>query len=70
MKEIDTDTLELIPNTTPIPVFTDAEAIEQSVQDIVHILKNPSNNNIPKHLLGNKIHHAFCEIAQTINRDK
>ena len=55
MKEIDTDTLELIPNTTPIPVFTDVEAIEQSVQDIVHILRNPSKNNIPTLLVGKKI---------------
>ena len=70
MKEIDTDTLELIPDTTPIPVSTDAEAIEQSVQDIVHIFKNPSKNNIPKVVIGEKIRNAFREIAQILNRDK
>ena len=70
MKEIDTDTLELIPNTTPIPVFTDVEAIEQSVADIVHILRNPSKNNIPTLLVGNKICNAFREIAQVLNRDE
>ena len=69
MKEVDTNTLELLPNSTPIPMFTDAEAIEQSITDIVNILKNPSKNNIPKVLVGDKICNAFQYIAIILNRD-
>ena len=69
MKEIDTDTLELEPNTTPIPLFTDTEAIEQSISDILYILKNPSKNNIPKVLIGDKIRNAFCAITDILGRN-
>ena len=50
MKEIDTDTLELLPNTTPIPVFTDAEAIDQSITDIVNILKKQARTTSLRYL--------------------
>ena len=63
---MDTDTLELLPNATPIPVFTDAEAIEQS---IVNILKKTSKNNIPKILVGDKIRNAFQDVVIILNRD-
>ena len=39
LSEVDTDTLQLLPNNTPIPVFTDVDAIQQAIQDIITILK-------------------------------
>ena len=70
MKEIDTDTLKLIPNVTPIPVFTDADAIKQAVKDIVHILDNPKKNNIPTILLGDKIRNAIWQVATFLKHNK
>ena len=64
------DTVELIPNSTPIPCFTDKDAIEQVVKDIVHILNNPSKNNIPKFLHGNKIQNAFQQVASILQQDE
>ena len=69
MKEVDADTLELIPNTTPIPVFTDTKAIEQAIQDLVHIIKYPQKNNMPRVMIGDKIRNEFQEVATTLKRN-
>ena len=69
MKEVDTDTLELLQHSIPLPVFTNAEAIEQAVQDLIRILKNPQKNNIPRVLVGDKIRNAFQEVAKILQRD-
>lgn len=53
LSEVDSDTIQLIPNQTPIPVYTDIDAIKQAVSDIVHILKHPAKSNIPTVLKGN-----------------
>ena len=53
--EVDTDTLQLVPNTTPIPVYTDLDVVKQAISDILHVLKNSFKNNIPTVLKGNKI---------------
>eukprot|EP00957_Ditylum_brightwellii_P101893 7766170-Ditylum_brightwellii.AAC.1 len=45
--EIDADTAHLIPHNTLIPAFSDKDALEQAVMDVLHLLKNPSNTNIP-----------------------
>eukprot|EP00957_Ditylum_brightwellii_P190815 14526574-Ditylum_brightwellii.AAC.1 len=45
--EIDADTVKLIPHTTPIPSFSDENAIKQAIGDIIHILKKPEKKNIP-----------------------
>ena len=37
--EVDLDTVQLIPNQTLIPVYTDVDVIKQAVADILHILK-------------------------------
>ena len=42
MKKVDTDRLQIIPNSTSVPAFTDNDAIEQAISDIVHILKHPA----------------------------
>ena len=52
LSEVDTDTVKLLPNVTPIPVYTDLDVIKQAVSDILSILKNPSQNNIPTVLKG------------------
>ena len=69
MKEVDTDTLELLQHSIPLLFFTDAEAIEQAVRDLIHILKNPQKNNIPRVLVGDKIRNAFQEVAKILQRD-
>ena len=61
--EVDTDTVQLIPNQTPIPVYTDVDALKQAVADILHILKNPAKSNIPTVLKGNAIKNAFRHVA-------
>ena len=35
--KVDTDTLDLIPNRTPIPVYTEVDVVTQTIDDIVHI---------------------------------
>ena len=68
--EVNTDTLKLIPNDTPIPVYTDVDVIKQAVSDIVHILKNPTKNNIPTVLKGDTIKNAFRAIAILLNNNQ
>ena len=45
--EVDTDTLQIIPSTTSIPVYSDVDAIQDALQDIIRILQHPEENNIP-----------------------
>lgn len=68
--EVDTDTLQLIPNTTPIPVFTDTGAIVQALSDIVNILHNPAKSNLPTVLKGNEIKEAFQKVATILHNNK
>ena len=42
--EVDTNTLQLISNVTPIPVYTDTDVIEKAVSDIVNIYKDTYNS--------------------------
>ena len=67
--EVDTDTLKLIPNITPIPVYTDFDVVKQAVADILHVLKNSSKNNIPSVLKGNEIHNAFRQISMLLGNE-
>ena len=69
LSEVDTDTLKLIPNVTPIPVYNDIDVIKQAVGDIVHILQHPTKNNIPTVLKGDAIKQAFREVAILLNND-
>ena len=65
--EVDTNTLQLIPNVNPIPVYTYTDVIEKAVSDIVNILNNPAKLNIPTILRGNKIKEAFKEVATILH---
>ena len=67
--EVDTDTLKLIPNITPIPVYTDFDVVKQAVADILHVLKTSSKNNIPSVLKGNEIHNAFRQISMLLGNE-
>ena len=67
---MDTDTLQLIPNVTPIPVYSDINAIKQAIGDILHILQHPTKNNIPTVLKGDAIKQAFKEVAILLKNDK
>ena len=69
LSEVDTDTLDLIPNVTPIPKFSDTDAIKQAVSDIVHILRHPSKNNIPTVFKGDKVQEAFSKVATLLSRN-
>ena len=68
--EVDTDTVKLIPNVTPIPVYTDIDVIKQAVADILSIIKNPAKNNIPTVLKGDAIQNAFKQISETLSTNK
>ena len=67
--EVDTDTLQLIPNVTPIPVYTDVDVVKQAVTDILHVLKNKTKNNIPTVLKGDNIQNAFKQIADLLGNN-
>ena len=68
--EVDTDTVQLLPNVTPIPVYTDVDAIDKAINDIVHILNNPAKSNIPTILKGDEIKRAFADIATILHNNK
>ena len=65
---LDTDTIQMIPHHIPIPTYNDATAVRQAISDIVHIVKNSEENNIPKFWRGDKIQRAFEELADAIQQ--
>ena len=67
--EVDTDTLNLIPNKTSIPVYSDVYIVTQAIDDIVHILKNPAKSNIATVLWGDAIENAFQQVAKVLHND-
>ena len=70
MSDVDTDTLQLILSTTPIPIYSDVDAICDALQDIIQILQHPEKNNIPVVLKGDSIRDAFWQAATLINNVK
>ena len=58
----------MIPHTIPIPAYNDATAVRQAISDIVHIVKNSEENNIPKFWRGDKIQRAFEQLAEAIHQ--
>ena len=67
---INTDTVKMIPHMVPIPNFTDAIAVQQAIADILHIIKNSSEVNIPKFWKGDAIQQAFQNVADALNQQK
>lgn len=63
---VDTDTVHIIPHIVPVPEFNDAQAIQQAVSDILHIIKNSEENNIPKFWKGDMIQNAFQKVAESL----
>ena len=70
LSEVDTDMLQLISNSTPIPVYIDVDIIKQAVYDILHILNDPAKSNIPTVLKGDKIKEAFRQISTLLGTNK
>ena len=68
--DIDVDTVTFIQHHTPIPEVTDRTAVRQAVEDILHILKHPSKNNIPTYFQGDPISKAFQQLATTLGNNK
>ena len=68
--EVDTETLQLIPNMTPIPVYTDIDVVKQAVSDILHVLKNSAKSNLPTVLKGDAIQNAFKKIADLLENNE
>eukprot|EP00957_Ditylum_brightwellii_P070911 5388605-Ditylum_brightwellii.AAC.1 len=66
--EVDADTPTMIPTTVPIPTFGDKEALEQALSDIMHIIKNPTKNNVPQYWKGDEVHAAFQTLATMIKQ--
>ena len=62
--------VQLIPNQTLIPVYTDINVVKQAISDIVHILKKTEKNNIPTVLKGDAIKNAFKQVAELLNNNK
>ena len=67
---MDTDTLQLIPNMTPILVYTEVDVVKQAVSDILHVLKNSAKNNLPTVLKGDAIQNAFKQIADLLGNNE
>eukprot|EP00957_Ditylum_brightwellii_P187918 14307816-Ditylum_brightwellii.AAC.2 len=67
--EIDADIVHLIPHSILlIPAFLDKDALEQAVMDTLHLLKQPSNTNIPTFWKGALIQNALSCIAKLLGR--
>eukprot|EP00957_Ditylum_brightwellii_P179726 13691114-Ditylum_brightwellii.AAC.1 len=65
--EVNADTVKCVPHTIPIPSFSNRETIQQAVTDIIAILKNPDQNNIPSDIKGDPVVQAFAQIAMVLN---
>ena len=65
---INTDTVKMIPHVVPIPNFSDATAVQQAIADILHIIKNSREVNIPKFWKGDAIQGAFQNVADALNQ--
>ena len=65
---LDTDTVQLIPHLTPIPKFSDADALRQAIADIIYIIKHSKETDIPKFWKGDKIQQAFQNVADVLDR--
>ena len=65
---IDTDTVQLIPQLTPIPKFNDADALRQAIADIIYIIKHSKETDIPKFWKGDKIQQTFQNVADVLDR--
>ena len=58
----------MIPHTIPIPTHNDATAVRQAISDIIHIIKNSEETNIPKFWRGDAIQQAFQQLADDISQ--
>eukprot|EP00957_Ditylum_brightwellii_P072098 5480727-Ditylum_brightwellii.AAC.1 len=58
----------MIPTTVPIPTFGDKEALGQALSDIMHIIKNPTKNNVPQYWKGDNVHTVFQNMATMIKQ--
>ena len=64
------DTVAFIPTTIPFPYSDQDTFLQQSIADILNVLKNAYKLNIPRVMYGDIIRNAIAEIANIFNRNK
>ena len=64
------DTVAFIPTTIPFPYSDQDTFLQQSIADILNMLRNADKLKIPRVMYGDIIRNTFTEIANILNRDK
>ena len=64
------DTVTFIPTTIPFPYSDQDTFLQQSIADILNMLRNADKLKIPRVMYGDIIRNTFTEIANILNRDK
>eukprot|EP00957_Ditylum_brightwellii_P110193 8405144-Ditylum_brightwellii.AAC.1 len=67
--KVDADTLHLIPHNIPIPSFSDKEALNQALHDIICILKTSEISNIPQFWKSAPIQQAFQQVVALLGQN-
>ena len=74
--EIDCDTLDFFPHSTPIPKFTLDEYLKQATEDLIILLKTKLKKKNPLHKInfniqaGDETYNALYTLATILNRTK
>ena len=66
--ERDTNTVTFLPHKGSIPIFTQQDHLRQAIDDILHILKNPTPA-IPSFLVGDDTSNAICLESEIFNKN-
>ena len=64
------DTVAFIPTTIPFPYSDQDTVLQQSIVDILNMIKHKDNLKIPKIMYEDIIRNAFTEIADILNQNK
>ena len=64
------DTVAFIPTTIPFPYSDQDTVLQQSILDIVSMIKNKEKLKIPKIMHGDIIRNVFAEIADILKQNK
>ena len=64
------DTVAFIPTTIPFPYSDQDTVLQQSILDILNMIKNKDKLKLPKIMYGDIIRNAFAEIADILKQHK
>ena len=64
------DNISFISMNIPFPKADQDTFLQQTIEDLLHLLKHKNNLKIPAIMFGDKIWNAISEIAYILNRNK